>query len=112
MIFLAATLVLGFSAAVIILGQLDEIVDWLKRGIEKIREVLKMIVLGVKIFIKKIGEAFKEISKHYSQDTNGKWHETMVTREVSENEVPPEILRKGIRTQEVDVTDTLELKLA
>lgn len=92
----------------------SKIVDWLKRAIQKVKEIVNMVVYGVKVFVRKINEAIKEISKHYSQDEYGKWHETVVTREVDESEVPSDIRERAnrARNEEIDITDELELKLA
>lgn len=89
----------------------NEIVDWLKRAVVKVKQMIDMAVYGTKVFIKKMYEAIKEISKHYSQDKYGQWHETVVTREVPENQVPPEIRAMAERDRERDITDKLELQL-
>lgn len=89
-----------------------ELVEWMKRVVEKVREITAKAVAGVKIFVRKVGEAIKEIAKNYSQDEHGRWHETIVTREIAESEVPEEIRAKVKRTRdEVDVTKELELQL-
>ncbi len=91
----------------------NNIVDWLKRAIVKVQNVIKGVVYGTKVFIQKIKEGIKEISKHYSQDENGRWKETVVTREVPESEVPEEIRMKArVMNQQVDITDELELQLS
>lgn len=113
MLLLAASIIMGFYVVSTVLGSLDEIISWLKRGIEAVKKAIKMIVLGTKIFIRKIGEAFKEIAKNYSQDANGKWHETIVTREISEEEVPIEFRQRAQgKSMETDVTDVLQLHVA
>lgn len=89
-----------------------DIVNWIKRGAEKILEKIKQVVVGVKIFVKKMNEAVKEISKHYSKNENQQWSETLVTREISESEVPKEILQKVKRSSsEVEISNELELQL-
>jgi len=113
MLMIAAALIMGLLVVSSVLGKLDEIISWLKRGIEAVKKAINMIVIGTKIFIKKIGEAFKEIGKHYSQSNDGKWHETIVTREISENEVPIEFRNKVINTtKEQDMTGVLELHVS
>ncbi|GCF70225.1 MULTISPECIES: hypothetical protein [Bacillus] len=90
----------------------NSVVDWLKRAISKVQEMMQTIIYGTKVFIKKMYEAMQEISKHYTRDQQGQWHETVVTREVSEYDVPPEILAKANKTsQETDITHELELQL-
>ncbi|MCD2502314.1 hypothetical protein LQE93_11035 [Clostridium sp. NSJ-145] len=91
----------------------NSMLAWLKRGINKVKEVIGHIVYGTKVFIKKIKEAIKEISRHYSQEEIGRWKETIVTREIPESEVPPEIRAKALQmNQEIDITEELELQLA
>jgi hypothetical protein len=89
-----------------------EMVAWLKKVVEKVKEITEKAVAGFKIFVKKIGEAIKEISKNYSQDQQGRWHETIVSREIPESEVPADILAKVRKAKaEVDVTEELQLQL-
>jgi hypothetical protein len=89
-----------------------ELVEWMRRVVEKVREVTAKAVAGVKIFVRKVSEAIKEIAKNYSQDEQGRWHETIVTRQISESVVPKDILEMVKRTRdEVDVTKELELQL-
>lgn len=87
----------------------NDITSWLKKAFQKVKEVVNAVVLGTKIFIKKIGEAFKEISKHYSKK-GVKWQETIVTKEISASEVPDEIKAKAGYT-ETDITKEYELAL-
>lgn len=90
------------------------VVDWLKRAADKVKEVVRKAVVGVRIFIKKMGEAYKEISKHYSK--NGTvWEETIVQRECRVSEVPKEIREKAERAEsnrEVDISRELEMQLS
>ena len=110
------SILLGAAAIVgtgIIVSYWNNILDWVKRAINKVREVIKHVVYGTKVFIKKMNEAIKEISKHYSQDELGRWKETIVSREIPASEVPPEIRAKAMQmNQEVDITNELELQLS
>lgn len=91
----------------------NNIIDWLKRAITKVQSLIKGIVYGTKVFIQKTKEGIKEISKHYSQDENGRWKETLVSREIPASEVPEEILKKAKYMNEMlDITDELELQLS
>lgn len=111
-----ASIILGIACvagASLIAAYWNNILDWLKRAIKKVREVIRQVVYGTKVFIKKIKEAIKEISKNYSQDELGRWKETIVSREIPASEVPPEIRRKAMyMDQEVDITNELELQLS
>ncbi|WP_312510534.1 hypothetical protein [Massilia sp.] len=111
MIFIG--LLFGAALALVAATFWKDLVDWLKRVVEKVREVVAKVVAGVKIFVRKVGEAIKEIAKSYSQDEQGRWQETIVTREVSESDVPKDILDKVKRQRgtAVDVTKELELEL-
>jgi len=110
MIFTTLLFVLG---AFTLASFWEEFRNWLKEVVTKVKKIIKRAVIGFKIFVKKMGEAIKEISKNYSQNEEGRWHETVVSREISESEVPADILEKAKRQQgiEVDVTEELELQL-
>lgn len=108
-LLLGAGLLLGGS----LLTQFwNDIINWLQRAVEKVADVISGVVYGCTIFIKKFLEGAQEISKHYSKTNDGKWEETIVTKQISEDQVPEEIRRKAIYNQEVDFTKELELKLA
>lgn len=87
----------------------NNITEWLKKAVQKVKEIVNAVVVGAKIFIKKIGEGFKEISKHYSKK-GIKWQETIVTKEISASEVPDEIKQKA-GLVETDITSDYELAL-
>lgn len=89
----------------------DNIRDWIIRGAEKVQKIIEGIVHGFKIFAKKIGEAYQEISRHYSKDPYGNWEETTVTRQVSANDVPADILAAA-SNHETEITEKLQLELA
>lgn len=88
-----------------------DIREWILRGAKKVAEIVKGVVYGVRVFAKKMREAFKEISKHYSKDRQGNWEETTVTRNIPENEVPAEILAVANQSTETDITKKLELEI-
>ena len=89
-----------------------DICNFLKRAMEKVRQIVRGIVMGSKIFLKKIWEGVQEISRTYSYDNaNRQWEETTTTRTVSPSDVPPEFLQK-VSSEEMDVTDELEMQLS
>lgn len=91
----------------------NDLVAFLKKAIEKVQEVVAGIVYGTKVFLRKIGEAFKEVSRHYSK-VDDHWQETIVTREIPANKVPDEILARAnalSNGQELDISDELEMQL-
>ena len=89
----------------------DDIVNWLQKAVAAVKRVIQGILHGAKVFIKKAGEAFKEIAKYYSKNGT-QWTETTKTRTVDESEVPEEIRMRAERTNELDITDELEMQLA
>lgn len=89
----------------------NNIKSWLQRAANKVAEVIRGVVYGVKVFAQKINEAFKEISRHYSKNKQGQWQETVVTREIDQSQVPPEILAMA-QSQETDITEELQLQLS
>ena len=88
----------------------NDIRNFLKSAVEKVRSIVSGVVYGCKVFIKKLSEGVKEISRHSSK-VEQHWEETTVTRTVPESEVPPEILKRAESSNEVDVTDELEMQL-
>lgn len=88
----------------------NELIDFLKKAVSKVKKMVAGIVYGFKVFVRKIREGVKEISKHYSKVDNH-WEETTVTREIPESEVPPEILKRANANTEIDITDELEMEL-
>ena len=91
----------------------NDLVAFLKKAVEKVRAVVAGIVYGTKVFIRKIGEAFKEISRNYSK-VDDHWQETIVTREIPASKVPEDILARANEIgygQELDITDELEMQL-
>lgn len=93
----------------------DDIVNWLKKAIVKVQEAIRRAIVGFTVFLKKVNSFIKEISKHYSKNEQGRWEETVVTREVNESEVPAEILAKleksNSQSQELDISSEMQLKL-
>ena len=77
---------------------------------QKVQQLVEGIVYGCKVFVKKLQEGVKEISRHYSK-VDQHWQETTVTKIISESEVPPEILARAKASEELDITDELEMQL-
>lgn len=89
----------------------NDIIDFLKKGIDKVRQIVDGIVYGSKVFVKKIYEGIQEISRHYSM-VDDRWQETTVTKTVPPSEVPADILRRAeMQKKEMDITDELELSI-
>lgn len=89
----------------------DDILKALKKLIAKVKEILGRISYGCKVFVQKMREGIKEVFKEYSKVDNH-WEETTTTRIVSENEVPKDILAKASYSEELDISERVELELA
>lgn len=105
-------ILLGASIAAIVGIFWEEIVEWLKICVEKIKKIVAGIWYGVKVFLSKVGENVSQISRHYSKEGD-QWYVTQETRKISQNDVPMDILDKMRRSRaaETDITDEIEEKL-
>lgn len=65
-----------------------KILDFLKLVIGKLKRIVKGIMMGCAVFIKKIGDKFQNRTKHYSKSETGKWKETIVNYEQNPEEIP------------------------
>jgi len=91
-----------------------EIVEWIKKAVEKIKTTFRVVVKGTRTFIVKTLEGLKNRAKHYNEnEVTGEWEETVVHTNVDEKDVPADILAK-IRVQNIDIEiqTTEELRLA
>jgi phage-related protein len=89
-----------------------EIVEWLKRVYEKLPDSIKQNLQGATAFVHKLGGVIKNIMNYYSyNEKTQKWTETIVSKEVNENDIPKHIREKMAKTAKVDITDELEEKL-
>ena len=95
------TLILGVAVGALIAAFWKDIVGWLQRAADAVKNAIGKAAVGVTVAIKKLFNGFKEISRHYSK-TGTQWQETTVTRTVSESEVPEEIRRKAEMMEEAD----------
>ena len=88
----------------------NDIAKWLKKGITKVSRMVGESVHGFKFFIEKRNGKINERSLNYLK--KGKvWHEYSVTREISEREVPSEILAKVQGRNSVELTQELAMEL-
>ena len=105
-ILAVATVAIGVVCAVF----WENIVGWLKKAANKIKEKLNKIVYGTKVLATKIAGKLKKISKNYVRNGT-EWEEYVLTKEVEEDEVP-EFIKALEEGNEMDITHELELKLA
>lgn len=91
----------------------SDIVNWIKKAADKIKQALNVVVEGTRTFIMRTREGLKNKSKYYSKNKlTNEWEEYVQVKQVDESEVPPEILAK-VKKQELDaeVSTTEELQL-
>lgn len=113
---ISIALILGLTAGVIALLAIfwRDIVEWIKKATNKIKQVLGISVQGTRTFISKTSEGLKNKSKYYYQNVKTReWEEVVYTKNVSENDVPADILAKVKKKRmNEEVSTTEELKLA
>jgi len=102
----------GFIAALALYWK--NIVEWIKKAANKIKEVLGIAVQGTRTFIARTVEGFQNKIVHYNENKlTGEWEETVYTKKVDESEIPPEILAKvRVKGIDIEVSTTEELRLA
>lgn len=88
----------------------NDLRDFLKRAVRKVQQIVAGVVYGFKVFVMKLREGVKEISRHYSK-VGQHWEETTITQTISESEVPPEILARANANVELDITKEMEMQL-
>lgn len=88
----------------------NNILDWIKKGAQIIKEKLKKVAYGTNVLAKKIGGTLKKISRNYVRNSP-EWEEIEITKEVTEDEIPKSVrdLEEG---EETDITEELQLQLA
>ena len=96
----------------------QKFVSWLKKGLEKIKQIVNNMIQGAQVFLEKVDNMFRRISKYYSETDEGKWRvDTVVTKKlISFDDVPDDIKLKAKRVVEggtidisQDVDNTLTL---
>lgn len=113
---IAIAVILALSAALItgLLVFWQKIVAWIKKAVNKIKEVLGLTPDGTRTFLSRAVDGFKNKSKYYYKNTvTREWEEVVYTKAVDESEVPADILAKarGLAVG-AEVSTTEELKLA
>ena len=111
--FLLGALLIGGAALVVIYW--DDIVDWLKKLVNWLRnkfaELKKKVAHAAGAFIQKVENGLAAIRHKLYYQEEGEWIEETTTRKVKESEIPASILRKAKRSEETDVTDEIEDEL-
>ena len=104
--------VAGLATAVIAVFW-KEIIQWLSKVVNVIKERFHRIIEGSELFLQKIGGRYKQISHNYSKIDNGQWMKDTVInkKEVDESEIPKDILEKAKEIEEgqkMDITENAE----
>lgn len=82
-------------------------VDMMKKVIDKIATKVRGVILGTAHFFRKVGNKYQEGTKNYSlEEELGEWNETIVTRKIELEDVPP---KYRTLDDEFEVDDTREL---
>ena len=109
---------LGALAGAVIHAYWKNIIQWLAKAANKIKEVLHIAVEGSETFIKRIGAGFKNMSENYSKLPGGKWRKDTVIEQnyIDENDVPAEIKQAmlnsmGIEGEKIEITSYVEKQI-
>ena len=95
----------------------QNLVGWLRKSIDKIKQVLNRTIIGAEVFLEKVDGMYRESSYHYSKTDEGQWRRDTVVKQklISSADVPADILAKAqyvTEGQRIDISDTLEQQLA
>ena len=114
---ISIAIILGISAAIIatLCVFWKNIIEWIKKAVNKLQEVLGIVVKGTKTFIKRTADGLQNISKYYNiNKVTGEWEENIYMKAVLPSEVPEDILKKLHEhelDEEVSTTEELQLEL-
>lgn len=110
---LPALIALGVGA-LIVMACWDDIVDWLRSFVRKVKNVLRKIGHAAKIFAKRLSNGLFRILHIVYYKENDKWYKEATPVEVEESEVP-QWAKDGVASYETEVTDryknTLSLEM-
>lgn len=108
-------LTIGIISGLALIGGIalywKNIIQWIERVWQKLQERIHGTIEGVKTFIVKTKEGFKNSTKYYSRNKiTEEWQETVILKPVEENEIPKDILQrmKGCSIgSEIETTEQL-----
>ena len=89
----------------------DEIVDWLKDLVSKIKNLFRGIGHAAKLFAQKAARGILKIIHKLFFKQDNKWYQETTRTEIDESEVP-EWAKRGVSEYETDVTNTYSRELA
>lgn len=80
---------------------------FMKRALEAVEEKTNRTILGAAHFLRKVGNRYQQRTKNYYIDEEmGRWHEVIVEKEISADDVPAEY---KTMPDEFEVDDTREI---
>ena len=94
----------------------QKFVSWLRKGLEKVKQIVNSLIRGAEVFLEKVDNMFKRISKYYSKTDEGKWRVDTVVKQklIPLEDVPEEIRMKAARAVEgsiIDISDDVDRTL-
>lgn len=110
MLGLTIGVIVGVAALGIISLYWRSIVEWIQRVWRKVQERVASAVEGVRTFIVKTANGYKNCTKYYSRNKiTNEWQETVILKEVDESEIPFSIRRSIVnRPINIEVETTNE----
>lgn len=98
-------LLLGaLAVGVLIAANWDDIVDWIRDSVAKIKEAFQTWKNKITILVKKVKEDIITFIERVRYRENGEVIEKLTEREIDESEVPAEILARVKGKRKIDVT--------
>ena len=98
-------LLLGaLAVGVLIAANWDDIVDWIRDSVAKIKEAFQTWKNKITILVKKVKEDIITFIERVRYRENGEVIEKLTEREIDESEVPAEILVRVKGKRKIDVT--------
>lgn len=89
----------------------ENIVKWLRKLFEKIQQMIRGVIYGAKVFVRKASNKLQEITYSYTKTPEGKWQEVQAKKDIEESDLPNDIKKKLNMSAECDITDDLAMQL-
>ena len=101
-------LLLGaLAVGVLIAANWDDIVDWIRDSVAKIKEAFQTWKNKITILVNKVKEDIITFIERVRYRENGEVIEKLTEREIDESEVPAEILARVKGKRKIDVTEDM-----
>ena len=102
----------GIRKFAMIIGKFFSLLaKWLDTAIKYVEATFHVIVSGVQTFLKKVGNAYQQLSYNYTRQDDGTFLKNTVIKQtfVSEDEIPADIREQALKLADgkmVDITET------